>query len=100
MDPERLCAIFKAISDENRLRIVCMLSDRELCACKLIEELGVSQPNLSHHMGILQRSGLVNGRKEGQWVHYSLNHDTLMEMDGFIESLIDRNKGCECCRTE
>ncbi|MBQ8178869.1 MAG: winged helix-turn-helix transcriptional regulator, partial [Candidatus Methanomethylophilaceae archaeon] len=64
--------VMKALSDRNRLRIVEMLSDGELCACRLLEELDITQPTLSHHMSILCRSGLVNVRKEGQWSHYSL----------------------------
>lgn len=66
-------ALFKALGDENRLQILEMLHDGELCACKLLEELGIGQPTLSHHMKILCATGLVKGRKEGRWVHYSID---------------------------
>ena len=61
--------IFKAFCDENRLQILDMLKSGEKCACKLVEELDISQSTLSHHMKILCDSGVVRGRKEGKWVH-------------------------------
>jgi len=64
--------VFKAFGDENRLRIIDMLHSGEKCACALLEELEISQPTLSHHMRILVESGLILGRKEGKWMHYSL----------------------------
>ena len=65
--------IFKAFCDENRIRIVKLLRSGEKCGCHLIEELSVSQPTLSHHMKILCDSGVVVGRKEGKWMHYSIS---------------------------
>lgn len=65
--------IFKAFSDENRLRILELLRSGEKCACKLLEDLQISQPTLSHHMKLLCDSGVVKGRKEGKWVHYSID---------------------------
>lgn len=65
--------VFKAFCDENRLQILKMLRSGEKCACKLLEELQISQSTLSHHMKILCDAGIVQGRKEGKWVHYSLD---------------------------
>lgn len=65
--------IFKAFCDENRIRIVKLLRSGEKCGCRLLEELSVSQPTLSHHMKILCDSGVVVGRKEGKWMHYSIS---------------------------
>jgi len=65
--------IFKAFCDENRIRILEMLQTGEKCGCKLLEELKVTQPTLSHHMKILCDSGVVVGRKEGKWTHYSIS---------------------------
>lgn len=67
--------IFKAFCDENRIMILRQLADGEKCACKLLEELQISQPTLSHHMKILCDAGVVNGRREGKWMHYSLARD-------------------------
>ena len=73
MDEMKTALIFKAFCDENRIRILKMLRSGEKCACKLLEELNVTQPTLSHHMKILCDSGVVVGRKEGKWMHYSIS---------------------------
>ena len=72
-DEKRLAEIFKAFCDENRIRILSLLLSGEKCACKLLEEIDISQPTLSHHMKILCDSGVVVGRKEGKWMHYSIS---------------------------
>ena len=65
--------IFKALCDENRVKILEILKGGEKCACKLLEELNVSQPTLSHHMKILCDSGIVCSRKDGKWTHYRIS---------------------------
>ena len=70
---KRIAVIFKALCDENRIRIVKQLRTGEKCACRLLEEIHVTQPTLSHHMKILCDSGMVVGRKEGKWTHYQLS---------------------------
>ena len=65
--------IFKAFCDENRIKILEMLRTGEKCACKLLEELNVTQPTLSHHMKILCDAGVVESRKEGKWTHYRIS---------------------------
>ena len=60
-----IACIFKALSDENRIRILKILHGEEKCACQLLDELNISQPTLSHHMKILCDVGIVVGRKEG-----------------------------------
>jgi len=64
---------FKALSDENRIRILEMLQSGEKCACELLKELNVTQPTLSHHMKILCESGIVESCKQGKWTHYTLS---------------------------
>jgi ArsR family transcriptional regulator len=64
----------KALSDRNRLRVVAaLMSQEELCACHIIELLGVTGATASRHMSLLIRSGLVQSRKDGRWVHYRLS---------------------------
>ena len=79
---------FKALADENRLAILMSLQQKEKCACYLLEELNISQSTLSHHMKLLCDSGLVDYRKEGKWMHYSLSEEgvnAFREMiDGYI----------------
>lgn len=73
MDEKKAALIFKAFCDENRIRIIRLLRSGEKCACRLLEEINVTQPTLSHHMKILCASGVVTGRKEGKWMHYSIS---------------------------
>lgn len=72
----------KALADENRLKIMLLLRNGELCACELGEELNISQSTLSHHMRQLCDSGLVTGRKDGKWMHYSISPEGA---DGFAK---------------
>ncbi|MGM9578340.1 MAG: ArsR/SmtB family transcription factor [Evtepia sp.] len=65
--------VFKAFCDENRLQILSLLRSGEKCACTLLEDLQISQSTLSHHMKILCDAGVVQGRREGKWVHYSID---------------------------
>ena len=73
LDERRIAPVFKAFCDENRIRILKLLITGEKCACKLLEEIAITQPTLSHHMKILCDSGVVVGRKEGTWMHYSIS---------------------------
>jgi ArsR family transcriptional regulator len=70
---EKYADLFKALSDVNRLMILKMLCEGELCACKILEKFHITQPTLSHHMKVLCDCGLVKGRKEGKWMFYSIN---------------------------
>lgn len=65
--------VFKAFCDENRLRILEMHRTGEKCACKLLDDLHITQSTLSHHMKILCDAGIVQGRKDGKWVYYSIS---------------------------
>lgn len=88
--------IFKALSDKNRLLILDMLSCGELCACDIMEGLNLTQPTISHHMKILQHAGLVNSKKNGKWVIYSINNDTSQEIVNFIKKLTSHKENCIC----
>lgn len=73
MDKLQQAKVFKAFCDETRLQVLEMLGAGEMCACVLLENLAVAQSTLSHHMKILVESGVVVGRKDGKWTHYSLS---------------------------
>lgn len=64
--------ISKALADANRVRMVMALRDRELCACQLTELFGLAPSTMSKHLSILYQARLVNTRKDGRWVFYSL----------------------------
>ena len=98
MEQDMVC-VLKALSDENRIRILKMLHSGEKCACKLLEELNISQPTLSHHMKILCDAGIVNGRKEGKWTHYSMCCEGVRQVSAFMKDLLSAENNptdCEC----
>jgi ArsR family transcriptional regulator len=67
-----LSALFRALGDETRLRIVALLSHGELCVCHIQAALGLSQPAASRHLGVLKAARIVEPRREGSWIHYRL----------------------------
>jgi ArsR family transcriptional regulator len=70
---EEHARIFKALCDENRLKILELLRGGEKCACVLLEKLELGQSGLSYHMKILTESGIVESRQEGKWTHYKIS---------------------------
>jgi DNA-binding transcriptional ArsR family regulator len=64
--------LFKALADTTRLKIMHLLGIREMCVCEIMVALDLTQPTASHHLGILEAAGLVEDRREGKWVFYSL----------------------------
>ena len=92
MTDQKLARIFKALGDENRIRILHMLTDGEKCACRLLEELNISQPTLSHHMKILCEAQIVTGRKEGRWMHYSISPEGTAHAGRYFMQLTGHNK--------
>lgn len=65
---------FKCLSDDTRLNIVTLVAlNKELCVCDLTEKLQLSQPKISRHLALLRSSGLLQDRRQGQWVYYSIN---------------------------
>lgn len=90
--------IFKAMSDKNRLLILDMLSCGELCACDIMDGLNLTQPTISHHMKVLQKCGLVEGRKEGKWMFYSINMEKVDKLQEFIKYVTSEKDNCICKR--
>ena len=92
--------VFKAFCDENRLRILQMLRTGEKCACKLLDDLQITQSTLSHHMKILCDADIVQGRKDGKWVYYSMNPKgadrarELLEQQLSLEASSGENRSC------
>lgn len=86
-DYESAAKVFKALADEKRLQILDMIRGGEKCACVILEDLQISQSTLSHHMKILCESGIVRGRKEGKWVHYSVDEGGSELASSLLESL-------------
>ncbi len=91
--------ILKALGDSTRLTIIKRLSSKcELCACNILDDFKISQPTLSFHMKKLTSCGLVNVRKEGVWMKYSLNVEFLERLRtelSFDPTLSDDQSCCE-----
>lgn len=97
LDEKKVPIIFKAFCDENRIRILKLLLTGEKCACVLLDDLHITQPTLSHHMKTLCDSGIVVGRREGKWTHYSISpegvsraRDCLLALTAVSESTSDK----------
>lgn len=100
---ERNAQVFKALGDPNRLMILEMLQSGERCACEILEDLKIGQSTLSHHMKILCESNLVDCRREGKWMYYSLSQEGCDAAKNLLEEITrlkENNNGggrrCEC----
>ena len=97
MNERKMAAIFKALGDENRIRILKLLRGGEKCACMMLEELSIGQSTLSHHMKILCDAGLVTCRKEGKWMHYSICCEGICALRAMLrEQLAPENLPADC----
>ncbi|HXI20170.1 MAG TPA: metalloregulator ArsR/SmtB family transcription factor [Gemmatimonadales bacterium] len=86
-DLRRLARVFHALSDETRLCVVAMLRAGERCVCELTEALESGQSRLSFHLRTLKDAGLVQDRREGRWVYYSLVPQAFDGLEGALETL-------------
>lgn len=85
---EEYALLFKAVSDVTRLKIVKMLENGEMCACKILDSFDITQPTLSYHMKILTECGLVIGVRSGAWMRYTLNYEKLKQVKAFWNSFV------------
>ncbi len=97
---KNIAMFFKALGDPNRIRILKLLRGGETCACRLLEEMAISQPTLSHHMKILCDAEIVTGRKEGKWIHYSINCEAACRMRKLLLEVLAPNDGSAGCICE
>ena len=76
---DRAAAVFKALADETRLRILKAISQMgELCECNIVPAFGLSQPTISYHLKVLREAGLVQSQRRGQWVYHRVNQRALL----------------------
>jgi len=92
--------LFKALGDETRLRIVALLAHGELCVCHIQEALGLSQPNISRHLGILRSVGVVSDRREGTWVYYGLTPPADPDCARYLRELVQTFSGRDVLRRD
>jgi ArsR family transcriptional regulator, arsenate/arsenite/antimonite-responsive transcriptional repressor len=84
---EQVARWFHALSDETRLRIIECLGEGEQCVCDLMAMLDTAQSRLSFHLKTLKDAGLLNDRREGRWMYYSLNAHMLEELQDVMAGL-------------
>jgi ArsR family transcriptional regulator len=89
IDVRPLSQLFKALSDETRLRIVALLAHGELCVCHIESGLDLPQPMVSRHLAILRAAGVVAGRRQGTWMHYALAEQPDAARARQLRALID-----------
>ncbi len=87
-DLSEVIIFLKAISEENRLKILCILRKGELCVCEVWQHLGLSQNLVSHHLKVLKDFDLVESRKEGTSVIYSLNSKNTKKLISLLSHYI------------
>lgn len=108
---EQAAAILKALADKTRLRILLLLSRREMAVCELLSELDLSQPAVSHHLKLLKYAGLVKDVREGKWIYYTVDRENytnhIQELNRLLNNVAEnvargtmpspiRNQPCLC----
>jgi ArsR family transcriptional regulator len=85
----------KALADETRQRILEMLLERELCVSDIVDAFDMSQPTISHHLGVLRQFNLVTSRKDGKQVYYAINRDNVVACCGMLMARFEAEEACE-----
>lgn len=86
-----LTALLRPLADPRRLALVHVLSQRETCVCEFEELFGWPQNLISHHLGSLRRAGLVQTRRDAQWVYYSLVPERFARLSGLLDDIVGPN---------
>ncbi len=89
MTTENIVQVFKAFSDESRVKILGLLKDGEMCGNSILEQMQISQSTLSHHMKLLCESGVVTARKDGKWTYYSISLEGREIAKKLLDEILD-----------
>ena len=97
-EAESTAALFKALGDPARVRIVNLLAARggEVCACEFEPALGLAQPTVSHHLKKLTDAGLLDRERRGKWAYFSINAEAAARLAGLVD-LKEVTDGERCC---
>jgi ArsR family transcriptional regulator len=87
-DLDALTAVYAALADATRLRILALLRNGEICVCHIHAALKLPQPTVSRHLAYLRKSGLVDARRDGIWMHYRLRAAADPVVAGVIEAAL------------
>ena len=80
---------FSALGDATRVKMLKLIADEELCSCEVMAALELTQPTTSHHLGILERAGLLSSRRSGKWVFYKISNSTIRNFVDKAFSLVE-----------
>ena len=100
LSTKKAVALFHALSDETRLALLERLKDGERCVCELTDAMKAGQSRLSFDLKVLKEAGLVQDRREGRWMYYSLSFKTIKELEGLVDLLKKAAKSAcssSCC---
>lgn len=96
MNYQKLAELLKVVAEPNRLKIIEILSCGEMCACDILSYFNFTQPTLSHHLKVLENSGLVVVKKKGKWHHYSLNPKKASFIVNELTKIMSNTENCPC----
>ena len=88
LDVHPTAGLLKALADDNRLRMLALLSQGELCVCHVVEALGLGQPNVSQHLALLKAAGVVESTRRGNWVYYRIVEDQPAPLAGILSAVL------------
>lgn len=80
---------FAALADRTRLRLLNLMRSGEVCVCFLAETLETNDPKISRHLAYLKRAGLVTARRDGKWMHYSINEPADADAKQILATTLD-----------
>lgn len=90
VDVHQMAEHFKLLGDKSRLTIMALLNRREeICVCEFVEMLDMSQPSVSQHLRKLKAAGMVQEKRKGQWIYYSLHIDDMPHVQSIMKHLPD-----------
>jgi ArsR family transcriptional regulator len=92
MDCVEFCRV---LGDETRQQILEMLLQEEMCVSDIVKAFPMSQPTISHHLGVLKQFNLVTSRKEGKQVYYAINHENVIACCGRLIAKFEAQEACE-----
>lgn len=94
---ERRAKVIKAMAHPSRLAMLEAMADGERCVCDLQRLVGSDISTVSKHLSLMKAAGLVEGRKEGLWVHYRLRVPCILQFMNCVDAVLNQEKESACC---
>jgi ArsR family transcriptional regulator, arsenate/arsenite/antimonite-responsive transcriptional repressor len=83
----QLAALFRVLGEPARLQMLSLIAaqaNQEVCACELVESLGLSQPTISHHLKVMYEAGLLEKERRGTWIYYRIGQERLAALKNVL----------------